>query len=89
MQNRGLATCGIDTTTLTSNDIPTLEIEGIFGPKCLKNGYRYNKKPLVEASTNILELYHYVTSKNKVLNGELNLTFARGVVKWLQGGVSD
>ncbi|CAM6085331.1 unnamed protein product [Calypogeia fissa] len=89
VKNRGLATGGVDVTALTSEDIFVEQIEDLFGPKVSKNGYRYDRKPEPEIVGKILELYKRVIGKTKVLNNQINLAFARGVVAWINGAKLD
>ncbi|CAM6089361.1 unnamed protein product [Calypogeia fissa] len=89
VKNRGLATGGVDVTALTSGDISVEQIEDLFGPKVSKNGYRYDRKPEPEIVGKILELYKRVTGKTTVLNNQINLAFARGVVAWINGAKLD
>lgn len=55
----------------------------LFGPKFSKNGYRFDKRVSIEIVKSILELYTRVTRKCKVTNGQINKSFAQGVIYWL------
>ncbi len=63
VQNKGLATGGVDVLSLTNYDIPTQEIEDFFGLKVSKNGYMYDKKVGTEIAKSVLELYKHMTRK--------------------------
>jgi hypothetical protein len=74
--NRGLITGRIDVLSLIDEEVPTHQIEEVFGPKVSKNSYMYEKKVNVEVSESILKLYKRVTRKQKVTNGQINKSFA-------------
>ncbi len=54
----------------------------MFGSKFSKNGYRYDKKVSIEIAKSILKLYTRVTRKCKVINGQINKSFAQSVIYW-------
>ncbi len=81
----GLTTGGIDVLSLIQKDVPTSQIEEVFGPKISKNGYRYDKKVYAPVVQSIFELYKKVTGKHKVTNGQINKGFAQGVICWMNG----
>ncbi len=72
----GLTTRGIDVLSLVEKDVPTFQIEEVFGPKVSKNGYKYDKKVFAPMAQSIFELYKRVTWKHKVTNGQNNKSFA-------------
>ncbi len=74
--NRGLITRRIDVLSLINEEVPTYQIEEVFGPNVSKNGYKYDKKVNVEVAESILKLYKRVTRKQKVTNGQINKSFA-------------
>jgi hypothetical protein len=88
-KNRGLSNKGADITLLTDEDVSIAEIDATFDAKLNKNGWRYDRKPDQQIVANILELYKRVTGKSRVVNNQLNLTFARGIVAWLKGATLD
>ncbi len=55
----------------------------MFRPKLSKNGYRYDRRVFTEIMKSILELYTRVIGKCKVTNGQINKSFAQGVIYWL------
>jgi hypothetical protein len=69
VDNMGLATRGIDILSLTHIDVPTSQIEEVFGPKISKNGYRYDRKVFIQVAQSIFELFKRVTRKHKMKNG--------------------
>jgi hypothetical protein len=70
---------------MTEKDVPSYQIEDVFGLKVSKNGYRYDKKVFAHVVNAILELYTRVTRKHKVINGQINKSFTQGVIHWLHG----
>jgi 3-oxoacyl-[acyl-carrier-protein] synthase III len=71
-----LATKGITNISLTKRDVPTSQIEKVFGPKISKNGYRYGRKVFTQVVQSIFELYKRVMGKHKMTNGQINKAFA-------------
>jgi hypothetical protein len=71
----GLAIKRIDVLSLTKRDVPTSQIEKVFGPKISKNGYRYDIKVSTQVVQSTFELYKRVMGKHKVTNDQINKAF--------------
>jgi hypothetical protein len=72
----GLTIGGIDVLSFTEKDVPTFQIEEVFGPKISKNGSKYDNNFFAPVAHNILELYKRVTGRHKATNGQINKGFA-------------
>ncbi len=57
VKKMGLITKGVDVLSLAQKDVPTSQIEEVFGPKISKNKYRYDRKVFALVVHNIFELY--------------------------------
>ncbi len=69
VENKDLETKGVDILILIEKEMPTSQIEEVFGPKFSKNGYRYDKRVFAKVVKMILELYTRVVGECKVTNG--------------------
>jgi hypothetical protein len=51
-----------------------------FGPKMNKNRWKYDNQPNEKVAKKIVKIYGRVTRKQKVMNKQLSITFAKMIV---------
>jgi hypothetical protein len=65
---------------VTSVDANIEDIIEFFGPKMNKNRWKYDDQPNEEVAKKVIKIYSKVTRKQKVMNKQLSIIFAKMIV---------
>jgi hypothetical protein len=65
---------------VTSVDVNIEDINEFFGPRMNKNRWKYDDQLDEEVAKKIVKVYGRVTRKQKVMNKQLLITFAKMIV---------